>query len=51
VRRAGVDLETVSLGAFGVGTLHQWVVAAGLDDGALGVVDVLCPGALCAQPA
>jgi hypothetical protein len=39
VRRAGVDLEAVAFGAFGVGTLHQRVVAAGLDDGALGVVD------------
>lgn len=39
VRRAGVDLEAVAFGAFGVGPLHQRVVAAGLDDGALGVVD------------
>ena len=39
VRRAGVDLEAVALGAFTVGALHQWIVAAGLDDGALGVVD------------
>jgi len=39
VRRAGVDLEAIALGAFGVGALHERVVAAGLDDGALGVVD------------
>ena len=39
VRRAGVNLEAVALGAFGVGALHQRVVPAGLDDGALGVVD------------
>ena len=38
-RRAGVNLERVPLGALGVGALDQRVVDAGLDDGALGVVD------------
>ena len=35
----GLDLESVALGAFGVGTLHLGVVVAGAGDGALGIVD------------
>ena len=38
-RGTWVDLEAVSLGALGVGALHDRVVDAGLDDRALGVVD------------
>ena len=38
-RRACVNLERVPLGALGVGALDQRIVDAGLDDGALGVVD------------
>ena len=51
VGRTRVDLETVAFGAVGVGSLHLGVILAGFDDGALGVVDVLCPGRLCAVPA
>ena len=38
-RWAGFDLESVALGALGVGTLHLGVVVASAGDGALGVVD------------
>lgn len=38
-RRAGIDAETVPLGAFGIGALHDRVVSARARDGALGVVD------------
>ena len=37
--RAGLDLESVALGALGVGTLHFGVVVAGPGDRALRVVD------------
>lgn len=38
-RRAGIDEKTVTLRAFPVTALHQGVVIAGADDGALGVVE------------
>ena len=38
-RRARIDLEPVTLGAFGIGALHQRVVHARLGNRALGVVD------------
>ena len=37
--RAGIDLEPVALGAFGIGPLHIRLVDAGFGDGAFGVVD------------
>ena len=38
-RRTGLDLESVALGAFSVGTLHLGVVVAGPGDRALRIVD------------